>query len=343
MKLLKIPLFLFVMIIVLVLLAGGLAVGIAVLNTAPDTIPAEGALFQIEKGENSESVFIRLENEKLIRSSLLIRLIAKLYNTEAALKSGIYKIMPGQSTLDVHNLFVSGRQEMTRVTIKEGWTLLKIARELESQRIVSQASFLAAAASPQILSEYGIPGKTAEGFLFPETYYLARDISAETVIRLMLDTFFKKLAALAPESAQLSRVELNKTVIVASIIEREYRNESEAPVIASVFYNRLAINQRLESCATVAYVITDILGRPHPDVLTAEDLKIQSPYNTYVSAGLPPGPIGNPGSTALIGAFYPIQSNYLYFVLKDPETGVHEFSENFTQHVNAKNLYLKSN
>jgi UPF0755 protein len=342
MKILKIPLLLFVFCLFLVLIAGGLIVVTAVLNTPTGDVAKDGVLFQISKGESSEHIFIRLEQEKIIRSSLLLRIISKLYNSESALKSGIYRIKPDQTTLDIHNLFVSGKQEMKRITVKEGWTAAQVARSLEQEGLLSAQLFIQASRSAPLLKKYGIPGASVEGFLFPETYYFPQDVSAEIIIAKMMDTFFEKLAGIVPEYKNLAPEELFKKVIIASIIEREYRKEDEAPVIASVFYNRLKIGQKLESCATVAYVLTDILGRPHPDRLTYADLEVQSPYNTYLAPALPPGPIGNPGATALISSFFPADTTYRYFLLKDPATGVHEFSESFQKHLTAKELYIKS-
>ena len=128
---------------------------------------------------------------------------------------------------------------------------------------------------------------------------------------------------------------------MASIVEREYRRKEEAPLIASVFYNRLRYNIGLESCATLAYIITDIEDKPHPEYLTVEDKHIDSPYNTYKWAGLPPGPIANPGLVALEAAVRPPKTDYYYFVLKDPATGEHYFSEDLQEHNWAKYTYLK--
>ena len=130
-------------------------------------------------------------------------------------------------------------------------------------------------------------------------------------------------------------------MILASIVEREYRVEEEAPLIASVFTNRLRLGIGLESCATLAYIITEIQHKPHPEYITLEDKGIDSPYNTYKWAGLPPGPIANPGRVALDAAFHPARTDYLYFVLRDPEEGKHYFSRDLDAHNKAKNLYLK--
>jgi cell division protein YceG involved in septum cleavage len=150
MRILKIPfLFLFFLLLVL-LIAGGLVVTAAFLNDPTGAIPQSGVLFQIKKGESSEHVFIRLEQERLIRSSLLMRIISKITDTESLLKTGIYRIRPEQTTLDIHTVLVSGKQEMKKVTIKAGWTLSQIAGALEQGGLISGGAFLQAAASPEI-------------------------------------------------------------------------------------------------------------------------------------------------------------------------------------------------
>jgi UPF0755 protein len=158
----------------------------------------------------------------------------------------------------------------------------------------------------------------------------------------MADTFFKRLAELQPDSLALSPAELNKRVIMASIVEREYRVDEEAPVMAGVFYNRLRIGMALQSCATVEYVITEIQGRPHPERLYERDTEIRSPYNTYLVPGLPPGPISAPGTVALDAAFNPAPSDYLYFRLVNPAEGRHYFSHTLDDHIRAGALYVKA-
>ncbi len=341
MRLLKIPLVLVFLLLVLLVMAGGAFTVIALLNNPTGAVPQAGELFQIKKGESSEHVFIRLEQAGLIRSSLLLQVVAKVAGTESSLKAGVYRIRPDQTTIDIHNALVSGRQELKKVTVKEGWTLSQIAGALKSGGLMDAGSFVKAAASRELLARYGIPGRTAEGYCFPDTYYFPYDASAASMLAAMCDNFYAKLADIYPEYKRLAHKALFQKVIVASIVEREYRRENEAPVIASVFYNRLRINQPLESCATVEYVLTEILGKPHHERLTWADIAVQSPYNTYRVYGLPPGPIGNPGRTSLMAAFFPMKTDYRYFVLKDPASGAHEFSETFQKHLSAKSLYLK--
>ena len=181
-----------------------------------------------------------------------------------------------------------------------------------------------------------------EGYLFPETYLFPLGYPAPKVITAMADTFFSRLDSISPGAAgSMSPSELNRLVILASIVEREYRVSEEAAVMAGVFFNRLKIGMALQSCATVEYVITEIQGRPHPEQLFNRDLEIRDPYNTYLRPGLPPGPISAPGETALRAVFNPAQSDYLYFRLTDQGTGRHYFSRTLDDHIRAGALYVK--
>jgi len=161
----------------------------------------------------------------------------------------------------------------------------------------------------------------------------------------MVNTFFIRLKKIYPDYEKLKKKDLYSKVILASIVEREYRNPDEAALMAGVFYNRLNRSNPipLGSCATIAYIITDIEKKPHPGSITYKDLKIESPYNTYINRGLPPGPISNPGEVALRAVFYPVNSDYLYFLLKNPESGQHEFTKTLSEHTAAYNIYIKKN
>ena len=140
---------------------------------------------------------------------------------------------------------------------------------------------------------------------------------------------------------EANSADLFQTVTLASIVEREYRVEDEAPLIASVFKNRLRRNIGLYSCATVEYILTEIEGRPHPDRILIEDTKIDNPYNTYKWAGLPPGPISNPGMVALRASSDTPKTNYYFFQIVDPAEGRHVFTTSFEEHIESHSLYTK--
>ena len=298
-------------------------------------------MFKVLRGETLSTIADRLDQEGLIRSGLFLIFFSQVNNTETAFKNGYFRVLPGDSMIDVHNLLVSGYQEQVKLTIPEGWTLKKISQYVEERGIATRKEFLEAASSADLLDQFGIPAENLEGYLFPDTYFFPRGYPAYGVVEEMVENFFRRLADVAPEALQWNRDRLHEAVIMASIVEREYRRAEEAPLIASVFYNRVAYNIGLESCATLGYIITDIQNKPHPEFLTVEDKKIDSPYNTYKWAGLPPGPISSPGTVALEAAFHPEETAYYYFVLKNPETGEHYFSANLQEHNWAKYYYLK--
>jgi UPF0755 protein len=228
-----------------------------------------------------------------------------------------------------------------RVTLPEGITLARIGAILEDAGICPLQDFLAAARAPEILAAYNVPGGTMEGYLFPDTYLFPLSYPAGRVVAAMADNFYRRLAVIAPATLTMTPAEINSRLVMASIVEREYRAPDEAALMAGVFFNRLDIGMPLQSCATVVYVITEVLGRPHPERLFFRDLEIVNPYNTYLLRGLPPGPISAPGETALLAAFNPQETNYLYFRLVNEAQGRHYFSRTYDDHIRAGALFVK--
>lgn len=325
------------------LLAGLLAAGFAAFALAlrpPAGLAEEGLLFTVRAGEGAGILAARLEAEGAIRSALAFRLLAKARGDEGRLKAGVYRIEPAMGGREVLDAIVSGRQALVRLTVPEGATLSRVALILEEGGVAAAAEFRAAARDPALLSELGIPGPSLEGYLFPDTYFMPLGYGAAGAARAMAAAFRSRLASI-PEAAALSPEELREKIILASIVEREYRVADEAPVMASVFYNRLRIGMALQSCATVVYVITEKLGKPHPERLFDRDIAIPDAYNTYLARGLPPGPIANPGMTAIRSVFYPARTNYLYFRLVDESAGRHHFSETLEEHNDARSLFVK--
>jgi len=330
----------------LLILAAALGVGslalVHALDRAPASLAQEGEPFTVEPGEPALAVARRLAAGGLIRSELAFRLILKVRGLESSLQAGSYRVRPGMSGTDVMDMLAAGRQELARLRVPEGAGLRAVARAAEEAGVASADAILAAAADPALAADLGLPpGAGLEGYLFPDTYFLPLGAGAEAVLRLMVGTFRERLGEAVPESSALSAAELHRGVILASIIEREYRVPEEAPVMASVFANRLRIGMALQSCATVVYVITERQGKPHPERLFDRDLDIVDPYNTYGQPGLPPGPICNPGIVALAAAFRPERTGYLYFRLVDGEGGRHYFSETLDEHIRAGSLAVK--
>jgi len=326
--------------------AAGLALAAAasavalVLASRPVQGTGEGSFFTVEKGDTTQRVAESLESRGLVRSALAFKLIARLEGLGSSLKAGTYCIQPDMGAKAVLELLVSGRQALVKVTVPEGYTLSQLSELLERQGLATKANFLVAAQDAALLTELGIAGASAEGYLFPDTYFFPVGYSSEGIIRQMVKAFRDRLASIQ-DAGSLSPKELRDRIILASVVEREYKLPDEAPLMASVFYNRLKIGMALQSCATVVYVITEHLGKPHPEVIYDRDLKLDDSYNTYQHRGLPPGPISNPGLTALRAAFYPANSRFLYFRLMDPEAGKHHFSATLEEHLDARSLFIK--
>ncbi|MDR3335399.1 MAG: endolytic transglycosylase MltG [Treponema sp.] len=299
--------------------------------------------FEVRGGESALSVGKRLEAAGIIKTRYFWYLLSRF--DKSFIKTGIYQLAVPANQVHIHATLVAGRQALTKVTIPEGVTLKKTGRILEDAGICAADDFLAAAADQDLLAAYQIPGATMEGYLYPDTYLFPKTYPAVQVVTIMADTFFKRLSELPHNDTghfdALPPEELFRRVIIASIVEREYRVDEEAALMAGVFYNRLKIGMALQSCATVEYVITEIQGKPHPEVLYTRDTEIRDPYNTYIRPGLPPGPIAAPGAVALNAAFNPLATEYLYFRLVDADAGRHYFSKTLDDHIKAGALYVK--
>lgn len=293
-------------------------------------IMADGSfIFEVRRGESAQSVGRRLERAGLIRNRYFWDVMFRF--SDEFVRAGTYRIDPSMTSLAIYRLLVSGRQVLYRVTIPEGMTIRRTAQILEEAGITSAEAFIAAARDPAIIAHFGIPNNSMEGFLFPDTYMFPLNYPAALVVRAMADKFFTQTQEIFGQ-VNLSPQELNEIVTLASIVQGEYRLAEEAPLMAGVFHNRLRIGMRLQSCATVVYVITEILGREHPSRIFYIDLEIPSPFNTYFVHGLPPAPISSPGAVALRAAFAPAQTDYLFFRLIDERTGRHIFTRTLAEH-----------
>ncbi|MDP3178414.1 MAG: endolytic transglycosylase MltG, partial [Spirochaetaceae bacterium] len=289
-----------------------------------------------------QSVADRSKDQEMLVSALaqVEAVRHALSGAEARLTAGTYELQNGMSARSILDLFVAGRQALVRFTLPEGFTIRQAAALLDRKGIAEASDFISASNSPELLADFGIPAASLQGYLFPDTYYFPMAYGGEAVARAMVGAFREKISALE-EATALDPRELHAKIILASIIEREYRLSEEAPLMAGVFANRLRIGMALQSCATVVYVITEVLSKPHPEALFDRDLKIDDPYNTYLHSGLPPGPIANPGLTAIDAALRPAKTDYLYFRLVDADLGRHRFSRTLEEHVGARSFAVK--
>lgn len=267
-----------------------------------------------------------LHQAGIINSTFHFRLLAWFYGYENRIQPGRYRFAPNTDPHLVLKMLTRDVPAFLMITIPEGTTTKQIARLLNENSICDEDSFLAACKDTRLLRSLDIPFSTAEGYLFPETYEFQTGSDPKAVVRRLIHQFHLVLEDLK-RSYRTSLTE-TQIVILASIVEKEAQVPEEFPIIAGVFLNRLKRNIPLQSCATVQYILPE-----HKERLSIDDLKTPSPYNTYLHAGLPPGPICNPGRLALQAVLHPVQRDYLFFVSKG--NGTHIFSRTPAEHESA--------
>ncbi len=288
----------------------------------------------IPRGSSSREAARLLAEARVLRHPLAFRLLAAGTMTSRNLRFGEYAFTDPPSAFDIWRKLVEGDILQHAVTIPEGSNLYDIAEILKDKELADPAAFLAAASSPAILGRLEIPGATAEGFLFPDTYNLVKSMSCEEIIEVMARRFRQKVPGDLVEDGRKAGFSLLQIVTIASIIEKETGVEEEKPLVSSVIRNRLARHMPLQMDPTVIYGL-----RKFGIELSRKDLQAPSPYNSYLHRGLPPGPITNPGLSAIRAAVIPEASEYLYFVARGD--GSHKFSKTLDEHNVAVVMYRK--
>ena len=291
----------------------------------PPTASEETVNFQVPIGSSSRAIGKQLVKQKLIRSEYAFRVIIRHRGTGKRLRAGTYALRRNMVLWQIVDEFEKGQVTLVSLTVPEGLTTSAIAQLWETTGFGTAAAFQEACESPQLLKQYGLEGKSVEGYLFPNTYKFAKGTTAEKAVEMMLNEFRQRWTETFDKEAENLALTQHEIVTLASVIEKEAGTESERPRIASVFHNRLKRKWRLQADPTVLYA----LGNPKR-LLTRSDLRVDSPYNTYKHKGLPPGPIANPGIDSLIAALRPEKTDYLYFVAIGE--GKHHFSKTLSEH-----------
>lgn len=327
-------------ILLLVALGGG---GVwYVWNGMQPVKPAGPAVtFTIEKGMGSAEIADLLEQNGIIRNSLFFKGYLKWTKEGSSFKAGTYTASPGDSYDELIARLNAGdvvKEETVVFTIPEGYTAKQIADKLAEAWNQDAAVFLEIMDSGAGLKEIDaldIPQDKEirhrlEGYLFPETYELAKDSTPQEVIDALLGQFHKKLDTIPNWQQKLKDrgLSLHELLTVASLVEREVVVDSERPLVAGVIYNRLEKGQKLEIDATVQYLLDKQKER-----LLYKDLEVESPYNTYRNMGLPPGPISNPGLASIQAALEPEASDYYFYVTKKDGTQGHLFATTYKEHL----------
>ena len=324
--------YILILVIVGILIIGG---GLGALYFVPNTFAQDDGtqVVVIEKGQTGTEIADMLFERGLIRSTQGFKLWLYLSGTNDKLQTGHYQIPNKVTVHELISLLQEGHVESIRVTIPEGYTVGDIAIVLEKNQIMKAKDFLAEAKT-YVPYPYMKGTKPAtypvEGFLFPSTYEIPVGATPRDVIQMMADEMNRYLTPAVKKQIQAQHMSIHDFVTLASIVERESLFDADRPTIAGVFKKRLAHGIPLQSDATISYV----LGYAKENV-TIGDTQLQSPYNTYVSKGLPPGPIANPGKKALDAVLHSENTDYLYFVA-DKE-GHNHFSKSYEEHLAVVN------
>ena len=317
------------------LLVLGIAAGCVAwwLENADVARPSQQVTLTIQPGSSVAEIGRQLENAGVVRSATAFGLLVRARGDGRTIQAAEYVFAPHESMAEVVRVLdAGGRPPSVWFTIPEGFTAEQIGAVLQSHGVGTKAEFMAVVRSTNV-SFGSVSSRGLEGYLFPDTYQVRRDATPRDVAAIMTARFMHELPQDYREAARRLGRTVPQIVTAASLIEREAKVDVERPVMASVYYNRLHRGMPLQVDATIEYALPS-----HKTALSFADLKIDSPYNTYLYAGLPPTPIANPGRASLEAAFHPSVSGYLYYVYKG--NGHHQFSDTLEEQQAAERRYL---
>lgn len=287
---------------------------------------------EVPAGAGAGQIADLLHGQGLVRHPLLVRAFSRYYGLDSKLKPGRYIFFKGQSLPELMTVLEQGKIDVHRFTIPEGLTVIQVADLLASQGIAPREDLLKAARDPALVSAWLPAGVTLteplEGYLFPDTYETYKDTTPADLVKLMVGRLNEVWQPGWNDQAKAMQLTPHQVLTLASIVEKEARVDAERPVIASVYLNRLAIGMKLDADPTVRYA----LNIPPTQIVLFKDLEVDSPYNTYRRAGLPPGPIAAPGAASIRAVLQPAQTPFLFFVAKEDGSGEHIFSQTYAEH-----------
>ncbi|MFW5628672.1 MAG: endolytic transglycosylase MltG [Candidatus Cloacimonadaceae bacterium] len=286
---------------------------------------------RIERGDNAATIGKKLAEAGIIKNATNFRLIAKLRDADRNLKPGTYVFTGRNNLWKAITELSEGKTESIRITFPEGWSMDRTLKRIEESGLADYNTLYSAATDTALVRHLtGFPLSSLEGFLYPETYFFPVYASADSLLAIMTKQFFKVLRQNDIDLRE--EQDFYKTLILASIVQKEAGNNDESATIAGVFARRLRLGMPLQSCPTVDYILEKRGIRR--EVLTIKDTQIDNPYNTYVYPGLPPTPIANPHINAILAALNPIDRGFLYFFADNKGNNV--FSATFEEHQNKQ-------
>ncbi|MBT3737487.1 MAG: endolytic transglycosylase MltG [Candidatus Marinimicrobia bacterium] len=300
----------------------------------PQGNPYDSVKVTIPKGASLKEVSTTLQDYNIIRNERSFLLAVKTLGYEKDIPAGRFKLVKASTNFEIIDQLVNGIQVNKRVTILEGWTIDVIAFELQDKIGINPDEFKNACTNELLLWKWGISEESVEGYLFPNTYLFSEEEDIQDIIGRMINEYKQRITIEFRDRMKELEMEEKEVITLASIIEGEAIYDKERPIISGVYHNRLNIGMRLQADPTIQYIIE---GSPRR--LLNKDLKIKSPYNTYLNKGLPPGPINNPGIESIRAALYPAKTDFLYFVARGD--GYHTFSKTKEEHNIAKRKFQK--
>ncbi len=304
----------------------------------PRKIASDRVIFEVPRGMGVNGVAEMLGKQGLIRSPLSFVVGYRLFFYPQKIRAGEYALAPPVKAKEILDLMVKGRVLLHSVTVPEGLAALEIEPLVSPLLSDAEEGFAAAFRNTETIAALDPRAENLEGYLYPETYSFPRGIDAAEVVDAMVNQFKAVFEERWRERTRTLRMSLRQVVILASLIEKETSIPEEKRLVSAVFHNRLRIGMKLDCDPTIIYALK--LRGAYQGRLRKKDLAVDSPYNTYLYPGLPPGPICNPGREALEAALYPAEEEFLYFVSKND--GSHHFSRTFTEHQNAVRRFQKS-
>ena len=302
---------------------------------SPGSVQPQVRAFSIGSGMSAAAIARLLQSEEVVSDARMFYVLCWWKKSGQKLKAGEYAFSSFSTPTQILDQIVAGKVLLHRVTVPEGSTLADVAVLLQQAGLAEAKDVIQLARNQEFIDALDLNSESLEGYLFPETYYFSRTNNEKTILRAMVQQFRVHFPAEWQARAHKRGLSIQEVVIMASMIEKEAVVDSERPVIAGVFFNRLRLNMPLQSDPTAIYDLPDFSGP-----ITREHLQRQSPYNTYTNKGLPIGPICNPGAKSLQAVLYPEDVPYLYFVSNND--GTHRFSTTLEDHRRAVSLYRKN-
>lgn len=300
--------------------------------------PSQEEFVLLRPGSSARRIAAVLQEQGVIRNRYAF-LLLHAWRGGRALRAGEYRFDHPASAVSVYDRLAAGDVYYHLVTLPEGYTIFDIARTLSASGLGSPADFLRVMRSPDLARNLDPQAVSLEGYLFPDTYRFTRTESPADIVLVMLHRFNQEARALGLIGADGHPIaDIHRVITMASIVERETAAPEERPLIAGVYYNRLARGMALGADPSVIYA-AQLAGRYRGSIYES-DLQADSPYNTYKHPGLPPGPIDNPGRASLLAALHPAPSGYLYFV--SDNAGHHRFARTAAEHDRNVALYRKA-